>query len=163
MKVILMSGIPGSGKSTYIRRMMANDSDSNYFICSADFYFQKNFYGKYDPESEYKFNSSKLGEAHASCLKNYIEAITNNKCDYLVVDNTNTTALELSPYVAIASAYNLPTEIVTVNCDPHLATDRNVHSVSYLTCTQMAANLRNRVFPPYWNVKYTFVDGEDFQ
>ena len=160
MKVILMSGIPGSGKSTYVERLIREDSEKKFCICSADHYFQTDSSGRYDPEAEYRFDTSKLQQAHAACLRKFVDEIVpgsknSSWADVIVVDNTNTTAMELSPYVQIAMAYNVPVEIVTINCDPHSAAERNLHGVSYQACSRMNANIQNRAIPTFWNVKLT--------
>jgi len=162
-----MSGIPGSGKSTYVNYLTRQDPDLKFSICSADHYFQKNSQGKYDTEAEYKFDPSQLSKAHGECLRKFMEEIVSNatascRSDVVIVDNTSTTSLELAPYVSIAMAYNIPTEIITVKCDPHLAAERNLHGVSYSTCMAMDANIKNRSVPGYWNVKTSSVDDEDY-
>lgn len=166
MKVILMSGIPGSGKTSYVDRLVREDPDSKFCICSADHYFQTDSNGKYDQDEEYVFDPSKLADAHSSCMKKFIEEIvpgskTSSWADVIVVDNTNSTAMELSPYVQIAMAYGVPVEIITINCDPHSAAERNIHGVSYQTCSRMDANIRNRAIPTFWKAKMTTLPLED--
>lgn len=163
MKVILMSGIAGSGKSTFVKKMQRESDEDTFLICSADHYFQKNNDGKFDADADYVFDRSKLGKAHGECLHFFTEEIVKNKShNVIIVDNTNTTSLELAPYVLLSSAYNLPVEIITINCDPHVAAERNTHGVSYTTCSVMAASLNNRIIPAYWNVKITNIDSSDF-
>lgn len=155
MKIILMRGIPGSGKSTYVEKIT---SGHDAIICSADDYFMY--------EGRYTFNPSKLSEAHASCLRRYTTVLTSlclpaarqdcNECkecapELLVVDNTNTTPLELAPYVTLAMAYDYKCEIVRVNCDPEIAHRRNIHGVPMFAIQRMAENLKAPI-PPYWNV-----------
>jgi tRNA uridine 5-carbamoylmethylation protein Kti12 len=166
MKVILMSGIPGSGKSTYIDRLIREDPEKKFCICSADHYFQTDSSGRYDPEAEYRFDPTKLSDAHGACIRKFVEEIVpgsknSSWADVIVVDNTNTTTMELAVYVQVAMAYKVPVEIVTIYCDPHSAAERNLHGVSYQACSRMDANIRNRAIPTFWNVTTTNLPKED--
>lgn len=79
MQLILVRGLPGSGKSTHAR-VIANE----IFRCArieADMYFVK--------DGEYLFDASKLGEAHKWCLDNTRELLSDGVS--VVVSNTFTT------------------------------------------------------------------------
>lgn len=141
-RVIILSGIPGSGKSTYSKQFLGAT------ICSADQYFMRT--------GTYKFDPSKLGEAHGSCLKKFIEACQGRGT--IIVDNTNTSAMEIAPYFAVAQAYVLPVELVTFNCDPVICAARNTHGVGLGACERMAAAIASRTLPPFWNIKTKNVD-----
>jgi predicted kinase len=147
MRVIIMAGVPGSGKSTWIKE---NHPDA--IVCSADDYFVG--LGR-------NFDPSKLGEAHGECVRKFIDVVSGNimalEDPILIVDNTNTTVLEMAPYVAIASAYGVPVEIVEMDCPVGLAAKRNIHNVPMRTCLRMGDNLMSLEIPPYWNVKRTEV------
>lgn len=92
-KMIIMSGISGAGKSTY-----ANDVEG--IVCSADDFFMKN--------GEYCFDPSKIGEAHEACMRKAIEAIEAGK--NVVIDNTNTSPVEVDPYLVMAGLEPMATE-----------------------------------------------------
>jgi predicted kinase len=141
-KIVLMSGVPGSGKSTYTSTLKGE-----VVVCSADHYFMV--------DGEYRFDFTKLGAAHGACLRKFTETLREARADVLVVDNTNTSELELAPYVALAAAYSAPVEIVTVLCDPAIAAARNTHGVPEAGVRRMDAALRSRELPPFWNVKLT--------
>jgi len=160
-KIVIMSGVPGSGKSTYIKSL-----EGRLVVCSADHYFM-------DEKGNYNFDFTKLRLAHGECLRKFM-AYRVNRCltsprppfgacwcwDYLVVDNTNTTALEIAPYYAVASAYEeeVDIELVTVLCDPVKAHTRNTHGVPLQGVLAMDQRIRSRELPPFWNIKQTVVE-----
>lgn len=85
VKLILISGIPGAGKSTLAKNL------SNVFNCKhyeADQYFETS--------NGYQFNANKLKYAHLECQKNTIDAL--NSGERVIVANTFTTDWELDIY-----------------------------------------------------------------
>jgi hypothetical protein len=68
----------------------------------------------------------------------------------LVVNNTNTTLVEIAPYYAIAAAYGLEVDLITLLCPPSIAAERNVHGVSLAACEAMDRRIRSRELPPFW-------------
>lgn len=96
--LILVRGLPGSGKSSFAKLIW-----SDYVICEADKFF-------YDKEGNYKFDGSKLKEAHAWC-KNEVETFMKdhqaNQQFYpeIVVSNTFTQEWEMEDYFKLAEKY----------------------------------------------------------
>lgn len=89
--LILLRGLPGAGKST-LGTIIAGKEP-----LSADDYFMVN--------GEYKFDPSKLKEAHEECrLK--CEINMKNKVSKIVVANTFTEEWEMKPYFQLAEKYN---------------------------------------------------------
>ncbi len=149
-EVIILSGISGSGKSTYARKIA--DTSKDVCIVSADHYFMVN--------GEYVFDANNLGEAHGQCLRNYTQALLGD-ATVIIVDNTNTTAIEIAPYVALAKAYKADCSLVTVHVDADVAVKRNCHGVSAKTIHNQATNLFNRHLPFHWKINCVNVNGED--
>jgi len=137
MHVVIMSGASGSGKNTYIEKHYNSAS-----IVSADDFFYVN--------GEYKFDHNMLGLAHAQCFRNFIYFLLNNH-NLIVVNNTNTSVIELAPYVAAANAFNATFELITLMKDPALCANRNVHGVSFNTIESMVNRIKNRHIPKHWN------------
>jgi len=142
-KVILMSGIPGSGKSTIAK------SFKGATIVSADHWFERT--------GVYQFNPAELGTAHGNCLRKFVATLI-NATDHLdgyetvvVVDNTNTSVVELAPYVALAQAYGATIELINVKCDPEVAHKRNVHGVPLQGIKRMAEAIEARELPRFWD------------
>ena len=96
--LILVRGLPGSGKSSFAKLIW-----SDYVICEADKFF-------YDKDGNYKFDGSKLKEAHAWC-KNEVEIFMKdhqaNQQFYpeIVVSNTFTQEWEMEDYFKLAEKY----------------------------------------------------------
>ena len=150
MKVTILCGIPGSGKSTYTRK-----NHPGAFVVSAD-----NFPGLYETLETFpvqlKFNPSLLPAAHGKCLRDFVDVIEDREASILgvssiVVDNTNTTVAEIAPYAALALAYGHDLEIVTLDCFPEDGARRNTHGVPLAACIAMHKRLADRQLPPWWN------------
>lgn len=136
-----MRGTSGSGKSTYIRTHFPLAT-----VVSADHFFMR--------DGEYRFDASKLGEAHGQCLREFVNYLLQRlEPNPLVVDNTNTTTTELAPYAALALAYKYDLEVVTLECDPEVAAARNTHGVPLASVRRMAENITRSQshIPKYWN------------
>jgi NEDD4-binding protein 2 len=97
--LILLRGLPGSGKSTFANYMFSNN------IFEADQYF-------YNEEGKYNFDASKLYEAHKWCQLRVEHAMEDNLesngmyFSEIVVSNTSTTEKELEPYLELAKKYD---------------------------------------------------------
>lgn len=164
MHVVIMSGIPGSGKDTYIAKMFpapVKGNHSSTVIVSADDYFV-------NANGVYEFVPSKLSQAHGKCLRDFIQAVGNpnalsdEKPDNVIVNNTNTNELEMAPYVAIAGAYGATIELVTLIVSPEIAAARNVHGIPLSACQAMASRIQKRVLPPFWKFTSESVINETF-
>jgi predicted kinase len=134
MKVIILVGISGSGKSTEAAKYPKGEV---YNVYSADKFFMK--------EGEYQFDGAKLSQAHGWCLREYTAAVqtTGDSEGFIIVDNTNTTVGEIAPYAALALAYGHELELVLIHCDPKVATKRQVHGVPKERVHQQHSRLLN--------------------
>lgn len=88
MKLVLIRGLPGSGKTTMARTLAL----VGYEHHEADQYFERS--------GSYCFDASKLPEAHAWCLACAIDSLSRGAdC---VVSNTFTRLWEMQPYIDAA-------------------------------------------------------------
>jgi predicted kinase len=97
--LFLVRGLPGSGKSTFAKHIW-----NDYAICEADQYFIDKSTG------EYKFDASKLKNAHAWCREQVEIRMKDNVVNpqyypEIVVSNTSTMEWEMQPYVDLANQY----------------------------------------------------------
>ncbi len=152
--VILMRGLPGVGKSQYIK-----DHFDNAKIFSAD-----DYPGRYDKP----IDKAKLAAAHPWCFRRmiiYFQShcrekrhggnilIKNNFDNDIIIDNTNISAWECSPYIMAASAHGLEHKIITLWTDHPVngAWVRNKHDVPLRVVVQMYQRLCAEQLPSFWN------------
>lgn len=144
-RCVIMMGIPGSGKDTLARALFVHKGvlhsaavkhrrmplpKDGAALCSADSYFYSLGNG------EYKFDPSQLHDAHAEC---FAKAKLAFECDIplVVVNNTNTTRWERSPYIMLAEHYGYTPVVVRVRCPVYVALDRGTHGVPAATVQAM--------------------------
>jgi predicted kinase len=137
MEVVIMVGVSGSGKSTYIK-----DKLKEHLVCSADSYFMDG--------DKYNFNPAKLGDAHRSCMKLFVESCV-GRVEKIVVDNTNTSIDQLAPYYSVARAFNYSVKLVMLEAPAEVCVERNSHGVNKKTIDGMSFNLSRLKIPPYWD------------
>lgn len=114
-QVIIMRGVSGSGKSTYIKENFADA-----VVVSADKYFMK--------EGKYCWDASKIGAAHGQCRARFKQALSKSK-ELVVVDNTNTKLSEFKGYLSVAEEYGYKVEVVRLDVPLDTLYGRNVHGV----------------------------------
>jgi tRNA uridine 5-carbamoylmethylation protein Kti12 len=166
-KVFILRGVPGSGKSTYIKNKVKEiDERFGYAvdvqIVSADFFFNVcNCDFKYQYVSEamrsielashlthcpklgYKFDATKLGLAHSKCQDDFTRLIDSKEPMIVFVDNTNTTIREMEFYTKMCVGNDVEFVVVNINCDPEVAAARNVHGVPLDKIRQMQARIKD--------------------
>ncbi|HEC72584.1 MAG: AAA family ATPase [Candidatus Thorarchaeota archaeon] len=125
-KLVIMRGLPGSGKSTKAKQMYPDAP-----IFSTDDFFMVN--GHYD------FRPWLIGQAHNENMCKVIDAMIDN-IPVIVVDNTNTQRWEYSVYLSIVKAMGYEFKIIDLFdglfSDKELTT-RNTHGVPLEVITKM--------------------------
>lgn len=82
MLVVVLRGMPGSGKSTFRAFLAAYARAKGYDVrvCSADDFF--------DGAHGYRFDPDRLREAHAWCQERFVNAVR-DRATVAIIDNTN--------------------------------------------------------------------------
>lgn len=143
MKVLILRGCQGSGKSTLAEELADEDEWINgSVIVSADYAFVT--------ADGYKFDPRRLGEAHAKCFRSFLKVLEADAVSLLVVDNTNASREEISPYILGAEAYDKRVAIYTVKHDPMESALRNVHGVPVESVLAKAKQIEEEKLPPWW-------------
>jgi tRNA uridine 5-carbamoylmethylation protein Kti12 len=152
MKVYIMSGIPGSGKSTWIRNNLAH---LNPVILSTD---QHHF----NSDGIYVFKPERLAEFHARTFRDYVKKLVlyphlfdeDKENNIIVVDNTNIRDFEILPYYRVAEAFGYDCTVVRMYCDPAKAATRNIHGVPATKVAEMAQSFSP--LPSWYKVLHVF-------
>ena len=146
-RVVVLQGVSGSGKTTYGRRLAEEARESGFAsrIVSADSYFEKLGGGTY------KFDFTKLGEAHGECFRAFLDAVGIG-IEFVIVDNTCTRVIEIAPYMLAAQAFGYEAEVHRVVCDPKVASARNLHDVPLGSVIAMDARIASEKLPPWWKL-----------
>jgi len=117
-ELILLRGLPGSGKTTLAKIILQLRSTDEPEILSADDFFE-------DKEGEYNFDPTKLKEAHNYCQFRCSERMRQQKAK-IVVANTFTQEWEMDEYFKMAERYNYRVHTVIVE---NRHGNENVHGV----------------------------------
>lgn len=139
-KCIVMRAIPGAGKTTLAAEFVMQ----GFKPCSADFHFMK--------DGVYNFDYHELGNAHKSCMRMFLDYVKAG--ENIIVDNTNLGLDELAPYIAVAEAFDYDVEVLQINCDPEVAFNRNIHSVSLSSVKRMHERMNSVSLPSRWKVTH---------
>jgi tRNA uridine 5-carbamoylmethylation protein Kti12 len=124
--LILLRGVPGSGKTTLGNIILFNTQSNIQDVLSADNFFV-------NEKGEYIFDATKLKEAHNDCQVKCAERMR-NQFSKIVVANTFTQEWEMEPYFIMAERYNYRIHSVIVE---NRHGNKNIHNVPDEKISQM--------------------------
>jgi predicted kinase len=140
-RLIISRGCPGSGKTTYARRIKAKFKGIygiSVSICSADDYFIKN--------GTYSYDRTKIGRAHEYCRDQARKAM-NHGAYYIVFDNTNIARDEFKTYIELAKEFEYQTieKVFGLDIAIEELAARNLHGVPKEKVELMARKLADSI------------------
>jgi predicted kinase len=131
--LILLRGLPGSGKTTLANLLSEN---GKYPVFSIDSYFT-------DPETgAYHFEFDRNHLAYKQCEEQTKKALQQG-IEKIFVDNTFTLEWELEAYFKLASEFKCKIHIITVE---NRQGSKNIHEVSDEQIKKMAAGYKVVLF-----------------
>ena len=131
--VVIVRGLPGSGKSHLCTDCQENLSDpSETAIISADDFFTEG--------SNYQFNPVTAFKAHQQCITKFLVALKEGK-RLVLLDNTNSQQWEYTIYCYLCEVLDIQCHILEIPCpSPSMGErfrNRNQHNVSAPVFTRM--------------------------
>lgn len=117
--LILIRGLPGSGKSTFAKKKFPN-----YVKLEADDWF-------YNDKKEYVFDLNELQNAHNYCQITVEYNLRKGKS--VVVSNTFTRFWEMVPYFEMAKKYNVQCKVIEMKTQFH-----SIHNVPHDRILEMS-------------------------
>ena len=124
--LILLRGLPGSGKTTLSHIILQHPSGLEQEVLSADDFFE-------NENGEYNFDLTKIKEAHNYCQFRCSERMRQQK-SRIVVANTFTQEWEMEIYFDMAERYNYRVHTIIVE---NRHGNENVHGVPQDKIEQM--------------------------
>ena len=131
--LILLRGLPGSGKSTMASIL---SEDGKHPVFSVDDYFT-------DKNGGYEFDHLKNHLAYDNCIQNTLDSIKKN-VPKIFIDNTFTLDWELEPYFIMAKENNYRIFVCTVE---NYHGSENIHNISNEQLQKMATKYKIRLLP----------------
>lgn len=136
--VVLMMGLPGSGKTTMAKKLVAPFEEGDKgLIISADDYWEEN---------GIPFDGALLDKAHDLCKTRCQLALDEKKYLVIVIDNTNLQLEHMLPYVKMAKAAEWSTKVVEPDTswryEYRACAEKNKHKVPFETIRRMGSKGR---------------------
>jgi hypothetical protein len=150
---LAMRAVPGSGKSTLAGQLIAHSKacGKTTAICSADEYFYSILGTGYD--------ARKLTDAMRHCYRKFVESV-NDCVNVIILDNTNLSAWEISPYRSYADMKEYDFRIVDIVADPEVAFGRKLHAVPERLFANQLRRFEREFMPRGWE-RYRFLSKTD--
>lgn len=123
-QLLIIRGLPGSGKTTYAHNLQCDpDGWIDTELFEADMYFER-------PDGIYDFNPKLIPNAHQWCYRKVVESLKSNTST--IVANTFTRKWEYQKYIDYCKEHDIPYEVIT--CTGNY---QNVHGVPQETIEKM--------------------------
>ena len=126
-EVIILRGLPGSGKTHYWKTKMAHKQlPQDTIVCSVDDYMT-------DKNGQYRFRDYKIKEADELCFLKFFKAIEDTtQYKTIVIDNRNLQHIDFVKYFVIARLLNYVPHVISLydgGLDNDELAKRNIHGI----------------------------------
>jgi predicted kinase len=129
----LIRGLSGCGKTTFSRELVDSNSGDATMYAADDY-----FVGK---DGVYRFDPSKLGEAHAHCQEMTKRGMTSDE-SFIIIHNTFTMRWEMEDYLKLAEEHDYKVmvhDLFDGGCTDQELAERNEHGVPLEGIARMRA------------------------
>ena len=130
-KLYLIRGVPGSGKSTYAKKLKDDLFEQGHSVThyEADMFFMH--------DGKYNWNPKLLGLAHKWCFDSVFNSF-NNGTEAVIVANTFVKLKDMNTYIEMAKKHDY--EVTVYRMDNHF---QNVHNVPNDVINRMTENFED--------------------
>lgn len=132
--VVILRGVPGSGKSTVAKFLLETSVAKTKLDCVTDDYFT-------DEDGNYNFDPSKIGEAHAWNFERFKKAVDDG-VEYIIQSNTNVIYDHFKDYKEYAEANGYRVMIMVIE---NYHGNSNSHSVPTEVVDRMESTLKQNI------------------
>lgn len=118
VKLILVRGLPGSGKTTFAmkKKYLLRDAGENVVTIAADDFMV-------DSQGAYRYNPSRLRECHSACFR-FTELMLVDGFTVIVHNTFTRVQAEMQNYINLANRLEIPLEVIRMTTQY-----RSVHNV----------------------------------
>tara|TARA_Y100000385_G_scaffold291335_1_gene368693 strand:+ start:2843 stop:3757 length:915 start_codon:yes stop_codon:yes gene_type:complete len=124
-EVIIIRGVPGSGKNLLIYDY-EKYTDDNFLICSTDDYYKQ--------DGTYNFYRKEVNKAERYCFQKFHDGLKFN-IPKIYIENNNNKLWMYANYISLAYAYNYKVTIIEICCPDeehlHYFNKRSIHNPPY--------------------------------
>jgi predicted kinase len=123
--MVLMQGIPGSGKSTMAKILagQAEKAGLHVEIFSADDFWYSEVG---DDLGQYDFDAERAFEAHRWNQRRVVKEMIEGRLDLYIIDNTNLIRERCEPYIQMAQMFEMDWSVLRVDTPVETCIDRQL-------------------------------------
>jgi len=146
--ILIMMGIPGAGKSTWVQQNVPDLHSPSVVVCSADDFMLNS-------SGQYEWRAERVQQAHVQALLRFEQALQDPSVKTIVLDNTNIKPSTLKHYSKLIGSVSHQVRVILIETDPEIAAARNKHSVPQERILKMDAQLKQTLssgLPHTWEL-----------